>query len=227
MQGTILIIEDDRVIIDLLTACLSREGFEVSAAESAEEGFIAIAEQKPELILLDISLPGMDGLEFLQKLRKFSNIPVIILSGKDSNEDQISGLNIGADEYITKPFAPKVLVANIRALLRRAENNNNQKNGFRFGPFFLDFDACILKKNDKKIPLAAKEYDVLTWLTKHPGKTTDIETIYENVWGNFGDISAVAVYISRLRKKIEDDPENPIYLESVYGKGYRLNIENI
>ena len=227
MQGTILIIEDDRVIIDLLTSSLSHEGFEVYAAETAEEGFIAIAEQKPELILLDISLPGMNGLEFLQKLRKFSKIPVIILSGKDSNEDQINGLDIGADEYITKPFVPKVLVAKIRALLRRAENNNNQKNGFRFGPFFLDFDACILKKNDKKIPLAAKEYDVLAWLAKHPGKTTDAETIYENVWGNFGDLSAVAVYISRLRKKIEDDPEHPTYIESVYGKGYRINIENI
>ena len=226
MQGRILVIEDVKEMADLIALYLSRDGFEVRCAESGEDGFIIIDEWKPELVILDINLPGMDGLEFLQKYRRESDTPVLIVSARDSDEDQISGLGIGADEYITKPFSPKVLVARVRAMFRRFRDfEKNQENLFNFGPFIIDYDACILKKNGLKIPLSAKEYGCLAWLTEHPGKAMDVETIYNGVWkNNYGDLTTVAVYIQRLRKKIEEDPANPVYIETVHGMGYRLNV---
>jgi two-component system response regulator RegX3 len=226
MQGNILVTEDVKELADLVTLYLSKEGFDVRAVESAEDGFTVIESWKPELVILDINLPGMDGFEFLQKFRKSNDAPVLIVSARDNDEDQISGLGIGADEYITKPFSPKVLVARVRALFRRFKgfNEKNQENAFRFGPFFLDYESCILKKNDERITLSAKEYNCLAWLTKHSGKPMDVKTIYAEVWkNNYGDLTTVAVYIQRLRKKIEDDPANPVYIETVHGMGYRFN----
>ena len=228
MQGNILIIEDVKELADLITLYLSDEGFDVQSAESAEEGFIIIDKWKPELVILDINLPGMDGFEFLQRFRLSSAVPVLIVSARDSEYDLISGLGIGADEYMTKPFLPKVLVARVRALLRRSRdlNERNQNNVFRFGPYVLDYSACILKKNGEKIPLSAKEYSCLAWLTENAGKLMDVETIYSGVWkNNYGDFTIVAVYIQRLRKKIEENPSNPVYIETVHGMGYRFNIQ--
>ena len=224
MQGNILIIEDVKEMADLVSLYLSREGFEVRAVESGEQGFSVIEGWKPELVILDINLPGMDGFEFLQRLRRTSNTPVLIVSARDGDEDQISGLGIGADEYITKPFSPKVLVARVRAVFRRFREFNEKENVFRFGPFTLDYDACLLKKNGQRIPLSAKEYGCLAWLTENAGKPMDVETIYAGVWkNNYGDLTTVAVYVQRLRKKIEDDPANPVYIETIHGMGYRFN----
>jgi two-component system response regulator RegX3 len=234
MQGKILVIEDIEELADLVLLYLSKDGFEVRAVVSAEDGFAIMESWKPELIILDINLPGMDGLEFLQKFRRdqtsgLHNTPVLIVSARDSDEDQISGLGIGADEYITKPFSPKVLVARVRAVFRRLrtyEAVDFQENLFKFGSFVLDYDAHLLKKNNEKIPLSVKEYACLTWLTENPGKAMGVETIYNNVWKNsYGDLTTVAVYIKRLRKKIEDDPSNPVFIETVHGMGYRFNIE--
>jgi two-component system response regulator RegX3 len=240
MQGRILIIEDVKELADLVKLYLLREGFEVRAVESAEEGFAVIGEWVPELIILDINLPCMDGFEFLQKFRNDpvsgpTGTPILIVSARDSDEDQISGLGIGADEYITKPFSPKVLVARVRAMFRRLRAVNqrfdglrdfekNQENLFRFGPFVLDYDSCLLKKNGERIPLSAKEYGCLAWLTQHPEKPMSVETIYGGVWkNNYGDLTTVAVYIQRLRKKIEENPTEPVYIETVHGMGYRFN----
>jgi len=236
MQGKILVIEDVKELADLVTLYLSREGFEVHAAGSAEEAFSVMEGWKPELVILDINLPGMDGFEFLQKFRRdqnsgLHNTPVLIVSARDSDEDQISGLGIGADEYITKPFSPKVLVARVRALFRRfrtfgsPDTEKDKEKLFRFGPFVLDYDAYILKKNGERLSLSAKEYGCLCFLTEHAGKAMNVETIYKGVWkNNYGDLTTVAVYIQRLRKKIEDDPANPVYIETVHGMGYRFNI---
>ena len=231
MQGKILIIEDVKELADLISLYLSKEGFEVRTAESGEEGFSVMKEWQPELIILDINLPGMDGFEFLQKFRRDNITPVLIVSARDSDEDQISGLGIGADEYITKPFSPKVLVARVRAVFRRYKTfgsvdlEKNQENLFRFGPFVLDYDACLLKKSGERIPLSAKEYGCLAWLAENSGKPVDVETIYNGVWkNNYGDLTTVAVYIQRLRKKIEKNPTEPVYIETVHGMGYRLNI---
>jgi len=227
MQGNILIIEDIKELADLVALYLNKEGFDVRAAESAEEGFTIIDDWKPELIILDINLPGMDGFEFLQKFRKSRDTPVLIVSARNSDEDQISGLGIGADEFITKPFSPKVLVARVRALFRRFRNlsDKDKENLFKFGPFVLDYDSCILKKNGERIHLSAKEYGCLSILTENPGKPLSVEKIYSVVWkNNYGDLTTVAVYIQRLRKKIEDDPALPSYIETVHGMGYRFNL---
>jgi DNA-binding response OmpR family regulator len=142
MQGKILIIEDVKELADLVTLYLSKEGFDVRAAESAEDGFTVLETWKPELVILDINLPGMDGFEFLQKFRRSSDTPVLIVSASDSDEDQISGLGIGADEYITKPFSPKVLVARVRAVFRRFSlkyRNHNPVQRDRTGKCFHRF----------------------------------------------------------------------------------------
>jgi len=232
MQGKILIIEDVKELADLVTLYLSKEGFEVRAVESGEDGFTVIEGWQPELVILDINLPGMDGFEFLHRFRKASDTPVLIVSARDSDEDQISGLGIGADEYITKPFSPKVLVARARAIFRRSRifgphefDGKKQENVFKFGPYVLDYDAYLLKKNGERIPLSSKEFGCLAWLTEHCGKAMNVESIYNGVWkNNYGDLTTVAVYIQRLRKKIEEDPANPAYIETVHGMGYRFNI---
>jgi two-component system response regulator RegX3 len=227
MQGNILIIEDIKEMVDLITLYLSREGFEVRAAESAEDGFAIVEVWKPDMIIMDINLPGMDGFTFLTQYRKTNDTPVLIISARDSDEDQINGLSIGADEYITKPFSPKVLVARVNALFRRLRDLNEkaQRNIFRFGPYTLDYDTCILKKNGERIPLSTNEYCCLAWLTEHPGRPMPVETIYTGVWKNkHGDITSVAVYIQRLRKKIEEDPSNPVYIITVHGMGYQFKI---
>ena len=221
-----MVIEDIKEMADLVALYLSREGFEVRAAESGEDGFAVIEEWEPELVILDINLPGMDGFEFLREFRRSSNAPVLIVSARDSDEDQISGLGIGADEYIAKPFSPRVLAARVRALFRRSRDfERSQENLFRFGPFVLDYDSCVLKENGERVPLSAKEYGCLAWLTEHSGKPMDVETIYSGVWKNsYGDLTTVAVYIQRLRRKIEEDPADPVYIETVHGMGYRFNI---
>jgi two-component system response regulator RegX3 len=205
---------------------LFRDGFEARTAESAEEGLAVVEAWNPELVILDINLPGVDGFEFLRIFRRDRSAPVLIVSAQSSDEDQINGLSGGADEYITKPFSPKVLVARVRAIMRRVRNfdDNETANLFCFGPFSLDYDACILKKGGQRIPLSAKEFSCLAFLAAHPGKPLNPETIYAGVWkNNYGDLTSVAVYIQRLRKKIEEDPANPVYIETVRGMGYRFN----
>jgi two-component system response regulator RegX3 len=165
----------------------------------------------------------MDGFEFLQKIRPDNKIPVLIVSARDSDEDLISGLRGGADEFVTKPFSPNVLAARVRALFRRVRDYEEKepRHAFRFGPFILDYDAYILKKEDLRIPLSNKEYACLAYLTEHAGKTLNPETIYADIWNNpYGDLTTVAVYIQRLRKKIEEDPTNPRYIKTVFGLGY-------
>jgi two-component system response regulator RegX3 len=197
---------------------------------SAEDAFTVLAEWEPELLILDINLPGMDGFEFLQKFRRTQDTPVIIVSARDSDEDLITGLGGGADEFVTKPFSTKVLVARVRAVLRRERNLEEKAsaNTFRFGPFTLDLDACLLKKEEngsfRRIPLSAKEFGCLACLIENTGKALAPETIYKSVWKNiYGDLTAVAVYIQHLRRKIEDDPANPVYIETIHGMGYRFN----
>jgi two-component system response regulator RegX3 len=226
MQGTILIIEDEKELSDIVGVYLGKEGFEVRAAESAEEGFVLLESWKPELVILDINLPGMDGFEFLDRFRRENTVPVMIVSARDGDEDLIAGLGGGADEFVTKPFSPRVLAARVRALFRRIRNIDGPDTVHfcRFGPFTLDYDSRVLKKGDEPIPLSAKEYACLAFLSRNPGKPLSPETIYAGVWkNNYGDITTVGVHVQRLRKKIERDSANPVYLETLRGMGYRFN----
>jgi two-component system response regulator RegX3 len=226
MQGKILIIEDVKELADLVSLYLGKDGFEPRWAESAEDGLAVLAEWKPDLVILDINLPGMDGFEFLQKFRRDNNTPVLIVSARDSDEDLITGLGGGADEFVTKPFSPKVLVARVRAIFRRVRDFEEKPvaNIFNFGSFALDYDACLLRRDGQRIPLSAKEYEVLAFLVKNNGHPWTPDQIYNAVWKTeYGDITTVAVYIQRLRKKIEEDSAKPLYIETVHGMGYRCN----
>ncbi len=228
MGNRILLIEDTTELAALITLYLNKEGMEIRPVESGEEALVTLENFQPDLVLLDLNLPGMGGFEFLQIFRKTSQVPVLIISARDSEEDIIQGLGDGADEYITKPFSPKVLVARIQAMLRRASSssaeNIPQEQSVQFGPYTLYFDRYLLTCNGERIPLSSKEFAILAHLVKNPGIPLTAQAIYRDVWGRaYGDISAVAVYVQRLRKKIEEDPSKPKYIENIHGLGYQFN----
>jgi two-component system response regulator RegX3 len=228
VQARILIIEDVKEMADLIRLYLQKEGMDASICETGEEGLAQFGRERYDLVVLDINLPGIDGFEFLQQLRKNSAVPVMIVSARDADEDMILGLGIGADEFVTKPFSPKVLAARARAMLRRSMDLKSSPNSVKFGDFILDIDGYLLKKGGEKVPLSSKEFEVLAYLATHPGKAMTPDTIYSEVWRNqYGDVTAVAVYIQRLRKKIEKDPTSPEFIETVHGMGYRFSAEAV
>jgi len=228
VQARVLIVEDVKEMADLICMYLKKEGMDAEICETGEEALARFGRERFDMVVLDINLPGMDGFEVLQRLRKASSVPVMIVSARDADEDMILGLGIGADEFVTKPFSPKVLVARVRAMLRRTTEMKASPNSIHFGDFVLDIDGYLLKKGGDKIPLSSKEFEVLAYLASHPGKAVTPDTIYADVWRNqFGDVTAVAVYVQRLRKKIESDPASPVFIETVHGMGYRFNAETI
>ena len=223
MKASVVIIEDIKEMSDLIQLYVKREGMDTAVFDNAEDALEYLT--TPDLILLDINLPGMDGFEFLNIYNKQSECPVLIVSARDSDEDIIMALGYGADEFVTKPFSPKVLMARIRALLRRKQSGSSgsSKNVIQFGPYTLNTESCLLKKGDERIHLSAKEFDILLYLINSKGKTSTPEEIYRKVWGSeFGDLTAVAVYVQRLRKKLESDPSAPHFIETVHGMGYRF-----
>jgi two-component system response regulator RegX3 len=227
MQAKILIIEDVKEMSELITLFLSKEGMSVRSCENAEDALILLKAESPDLIVLDINLPGMDGFEFLATARKGTDCPVLIVTARGSDEDLIAGLGQGADEYMTKPFSPKVLVARVRALLRRSRGilERPSADTVAFGPYVLDRSSFELKKGEESIPLSVKEFGVLSYLVGATDAPQTPQAIYDAVWKReYGDLTAVAVYVQRIRRKIEDDPANPVYIETVYGRGYRFNL---
>ena len=170
VQARVLIIEDVKEMADLIRLYLQKEGMDSTICETGEDGLAAFGRNRFDLVVLDINLPGMDGFEFLQRLRKMSAVPVMIVSARDADEDMILGLGIGADEFVTKPFSPKVLVARVRAMLRRATDMKASANSVKFGDYVLDIDGYLLKRGGEKVPLSSKEFEVLSFLATHPGK---------------------------------------------------------
>jgi DNA-binding response OmpR family regulator len=223
MNARILIIEDEPELGELVKLFLSKDGIDSDIASTAETGFDYLLNNSYDLIILDINLPGMDGFEFLQKLRQTSDIPVIILSAREGDEDIVLGLGLGADEFVNKPFAPKVLVARIRAVLRRirSENNLSAVKNITFGPYTLYPEGYHLEKNGKRVIFSTKEFEVLSFLVEHPGTAFSPDEIYQAVWNkDYGDITSVAVYIQRIRRKIESDPALPEFILTMHGRGY-------
>ncbi len=225
MDGRVLIIEDEKELGELIQLFLKKDGIQSDLYPSAEEGLIILNKQAYDLIILDINLPGMDGFEFLQILRKKFTVGVIILSAREADEDVVLGLGLGADEFVTKPFAPKVLVARVRALLRRFKTQKGISSGrYFFGSFEMDTDGYSVLKGGNRVLFSTKEFEVLRFLIENAGKVFTPHEIYQTVWDQeFGDVTAVAVYIQRLRKKLEVDPSSPELLLTVRGKGYLCN----
>jgi len=230
MQAKVLIIEDEVELSNLESLYLKKEGIETTCVESAEEGIALLNNNDYDLILLDINLPGIDGFEFLTKIRKELQVPVIIVSAREADEDIIMGLGIGADEFVIKPFAPKVLVARVRAILRRQKQipKITEDNSICFDEFEIIEENYCLKQFDKVVSLPIREFELLAFLAKNAGKVYSIQELYDNIWNQeFGDISAVTVYIQRLRKKIEKDYSNPQYIKTIRSKGYYFDKEKI
>ncbi len=228
MNGRVLVIEDEKELGELVQLFLRKDGIYSDLCSSAEAGLLMLEKEVYDLVILDINLPGMDGFEFLQFLRKDSDIGVIILSAREADEDIVLGLGLGADEFVSKPFAPKVLVARVRALLRRFRNSSSVSERICFGPFVMDAEGYSVAKNGTRIVFSTKEFEVLRFLVQNPGKAFTPSEIYQNVWNQeYGDITSVAVYIQRLRKKIEEDPAVPEFIITIRGKGYMFDKRKI
>lgn len=208
---------------ELMRLYLVSEGWDAVCFSTAEGALEALSSGgEPQLVILDLNLPGMDGFAFLDRFRKAHTAPVLIVSARSADEDIITGLGYGADEFVTKPFSPRVLVARVRALLRRAQGPQDAPL-VAFGPYTFDPDACLVKKGDERVALSNKEYALLAFLVAQDGRPAGPEAIYRQVWKNaYGDITAVAVYIQRLRRKLEVDPAHPVLIETIPGQGYRL-----
>ncbi|MDE6853302.1 MAG: response regulator transcription factor [Lachnospiraceae bacterium] len=231
MPEKILLIEDDREISDMLRNFLMTENFEVITAydgESACEKFFA---DQYSLVLLDLMIPKVSGMEVMKAIRENNTVPIIILSAKDTDSDKTLGLGLGADDYITKPFSVTEVLARIKANIRRntkyavaaGENTILTKGNITVNP-----DDYSVMKNGENIDLTAKEFEILKLLMQNPKKVYTKEQIYSSVWNDayFGDENAVNVHISRLRSKIEDDPHDPQYIVTVWGIGYKLGDGN-
>ncbi|MCL2354834.1 MAG: response regulator transcription factor [Oscillospiraceae bacterium] len=232
---TILIVDDEKPIVDILVYNLEKEGYRtLEANDGAEAIEIAIAE-KPDLILLDIMLPKMDGLTVCKKIRSNLSVPILMLTAKDEEIDKILGLELGADDYITKPFSVRELMARIKANLRKSEGVANpveetdklQAKKVRVGDLALDFEKFEAKVNDEVIDLTLREFEVLKFLANQPGQVITREILLEKVWGYeyYGDIRTVDVTVRRIRGKIEKDTANPKILITKRGVGYYIKAD--
>ncbi len=229
MVKKILIVEDESDLIKLLKYNLEKEGFRVSYAT---DGSIALAEVRrdpPDLVILDLMLPGLDGLEVCRQLRrsdKFSRIPVLMLSARSEEADRIVGLELGADDYVTKPFSMREVVARVRALLRRNEQAGPQKSKLQRGDIMIDPMAHSVMVSGRTVELSALEFRLLHYLASHPGMVFSRDQLLDSVWGNDRTVTprSVDVYIRRVREKIENQPQQPIYVQTVHGVGYRFAV---
>lgn len=222
MDTSILIAEDDADIRDLLRLYLEGEGFQVLEAGDGASALRLAREQSPSMAILDIMMPEMNGFELTRALRKYSDIPILILSAKSQDNDKILGLNLGADDYIAKPFNPVEIVARVKAQLRRAERTSDSVLTVR--ELTLDTASFQLTKSGQPIPLTPMEYKILAMLMRSPGRIFTKIQLYEGAIGNYfeGDDNTMMVHISKLREKIEDDPKNPRHIITVRGLGYKI-----
>lgn len=222
MEPLILIAEDDADIRALLRLYLEGEGFRVLEAEDGARALALAREQPPDMAILDIMMPHMNGFELTRALRKYSDVPILILSAKSQDNDKILGLNLGADDYIAKPFNPVEIVARVKAQLRRAARAGG--NVLTVRELSLNTDTIQLTKNGQNIPLTPMEYKILALLMRAPGRIFTKIQLYEGAVGTYfeGDDNTMTVHISKLRDKIEDDPRNPRYIITVRGLGYKI-----
>ena len=222
MSASILIAEDDGDIRDLLRLYLESEGYRVLEAADGAAALALARENMPDMAILDVMMPELNGYELTRALRKFSDIPILILSAKSQDNDKILGLNLGADDYITKPFNPVEIVARVKAQLRRATRENSTT--LTVGELSLDTATFQLTKNGQPSALTPMEYKILALLMRSPGRIFTKIQLYEGAVGNYfeGDDNTMMVHISKLREKIEDDPKDPRYIITVRGLGYKI-----
>ena len=226
-NAAILVIDDEPNILNLVSAYLKAEGYTVHTAADGPTGLKLARQINPHLIVLDIMLPGLDGLDLLQEIRRDSNVYVIMLTARSEETDKVVGLSLGADDYLTKPFSPRELVARIKAALRRygrAENGGAGSGVLAFARLRIDTEARRAWKDDQPVDLTTIEFDLLLALAEHAGRVLSREQLLQRVWGYdfYGEDRVVDVHLGHIRKKIEDNPARPELIVTVRGVGYRF-----
>lgn len=225
-KGEILIVDDEPGIIRLIAMYLEREGYQTVSARTGAEALDIVSNNPPALVVLDIMLPDIDGWEVCREIRRTSDVPIIMLTAREGDEDKIVGLEIGADDYVTKPFVPRELVARVKAILRRARTAPAESSESRldYGELTIDTAKREVRLRGELVTLRAKEYDLLLELARRPGVVFTREKLLQDVWGYdfFGDSGTIDVHVRRLRAKLNDDSSNPRFIETVWGVGYRL-----
>ena len=225
---TILVCDDDKEIVEAIDIYLQQEGYQVLKAYDGEEALEILKEKEVHLLIIDVMMPRLDGIRATLKIREESSIPIIILSAKTEDADKILGLNIGADDYVTKPFSPLELVARVKSQLRRYTKlgtmAENTENVFRTGGLVVDDDKKQVTVDGENIRLTPMEFNILCFLVRNAGKVYSIEQIYESIWNEeaIGVDNTVAVHIRHIREKIEINPKDPQYLKVVWGIGYKV-----
>ncbi|WP_394237978.1 response regulator YycF [Niallia oryzisoli] len=229
MNKKILVVDDEKPIADILQFNLVKEGYEVKCAYDGNEALEMVDAFVPDLVLLDIMLPQLDGMEVCREIRKKYEMPIIMLTAKDSEIDKVLGLELGADDYITKPFSTRELIARVKANLRRhqqvaAVTEEDEKNEISIGSLTIHPDAYIVSKRGETIELTHREFELLHYLAQHIGQVMTREHLLQTVWGYdyFGDVRTVDVTVRRLREKIEDNPSHPLWIVTRRGVGYYL-----
>jgi DNA-binding response OmpR family regulator len=220
----ILVVEDDERIRAALRLALEDEGYAVADVGSAEEAVDSLTGRPPNIVLIDVMLPGADGFELCRRLRRQSDVPIIMVTARADSHDVVAGLEAGADDYVTKPFEPKELSARIRALLRRSGRTESGPDMMAFGTLELTPDAGTVRRGGEEIRLTRTEFRLLCELANNAGRVLSRETLLEKVWGYdyFGDSRLVDVHVRRLRTKVEEDPADPTLIVTVRGLGYKL-----
>lgn len=220
----ILIVDDEPQILRFLSTSLAAHGYSVIEASSGEEGLIRSERDKPDLIVLDLGLPDVDGTEVLQRIRSRSAVPVIILSARERETDKVGALDLGADDYVTKPFGVGELMARVRSTLRRRSVEQDDADLYECDGLAVDLERRRVTVNDEEVKLTPKEYDILTMLVKHAGRVVTHQFLLREIWGPTytGETHYLRVYVGQLRQKIEKDPAQPHYILTEPGVGYRL-----
>lgn len=227
MAEKILIVDDEKPIVDSIKYTLYKEGYDVVVSYDGEDALEKVKKENPDLIILDIMLPKLSGLEVCRIIRRTSNVPIIMLTARGEDMDRVVGLELGADDYIAKPFSMRELVARIKAVLRRAKisfSPSKVKEKLEFDDVVIDVKGRIVLKRGNPVDLSPKEFDLLVTLAENEGRVMSREYLLTHVWGDdfYGDDRTVDVHIRWLREKLEDDPSNPKYIQTVRGIGYIL-----
>jgi DNA-binding response OmpR family regulator len=223
----VLIVEDDPTVAEVVSRYLERDGFAVECVADGRDALARADAQLPDLVVLDIMLPGLDGLEVCRRLRARAPIPVVMLTARGSEEDRVLGLDLGADDYVSKPFSPRELTARVKAVLRRAGSQleeADETGTLEYDGLEIDLGAREARVRGELATLTAREFELLTFLARRPRQVFRRDQLLERVWGyTYGDTSTVTVHIRRLREKIEDDPSAPRRIATVWGVGYRFD----
>jgi DNA-binding response OmpR family regulator len=225
--GRVLVVDDDETVRDVVRRYLEVAGFTVDVAGDGAEGLRRFARHPADLVVLDVMMPGINGLEVCRQLRQVSQVPIVMLTALGEEENRIAGLELGADDYVTKPFSPKELTLRVSSVLRRARMPRQQATPAELHDdnLRLQMGARQATLNNAELPLTTREFDLLAYLLAHPGMAFSRAELLEKVWGwDFGDQSTVTVHVRRLREKIERDPAKPVRVTTVWGVGYRYDL---